>query len=311
MSSFAAILQAVVPVFLLIGLGHLLRRLNFFTPALVEGLSRLVFYVAVPALLYDSISNSDLGRTFDWVVASTAWVLVSTIAFALYLASRRLKPDLRGSFVQGIFRSNLAFVGLPICEGAYGTPALAPAAVFIGLMVPLFNFLAVLVLLLPHHSGNLRNSLRPIARGLVTNPFIIGSGLGIAAAAAHFTLPALLGTSVEWVGRIALPLALLALGGSLKFKRLRAKTSLIALAASVKLIFYPALYLAGLLLFHRSGLLLQVPVILLATPTAVVSYITAREMKGSEELASGIVMATTLVSALTLPAWLWVLSHFA
>ena len=310
MSSSASILQAVVPVFLLIGLGFFLRAIGFFTPAATEALSRLVFYVAVPALLYDSISGSDLARSFDWVVIATAWPLVTGVAFLFYLSSARLPPDLRGSFVQGTFRSNLAFVGLPIIEGAYGAEGLAPAAVFTGLMVPIFNFLAVLVLLLPHHSANSRQGLRAIARSIVLNPFIIGSGLGIAAAAAHFVLPKILHAAVQYVGQISMPLALLALGGSLEFRRLRSRLSLIAIAASFKLLIYPGLFLLGLTLFHRSGLLVKVPVFLLATPTAVASYIAAREMKGSEELASGIVLATTLVSIVTLPAWLWLLQYF-
>ena len=310
MTSLASILNAVLPVFLLIGLGFALRRLNFFTAASVEGLSRLVFYVAVPCLLYDAIADSELAETFDPVVALAAGALVSGLAGFFYLAGRRLSPPLRGSFVQGIFRSNLAFVGLPVAEGAYGPEALAPAAVFIGLMVPLFNFWAVLALLLPQHEAGSRRGLKALGKALALNPMIIGSGLGILASAARFQLPESLDLSVEWVGRIALPLALLSLGGSLQFERLRARTDLIALASVMKLAVYPALFLGGLLLFHRSGLLLKVPVLLLATPTAVVSYITAREMKGSEELAAGIIMATTLASAVTLPLWLWVLQRF-
>ncbi|OGP55781.1 MAG: hypothetical protein A2V67_13700 [Deltaproteobacteria bacterium RBG_13_61_14] len=310
MSSLTPIFPAVLPVFLLIGLGLLLRRVGFFTAASVEALSRLVFYVAVPCLLFDSIAKSELGQAFDSIVILSAWSLVAATAGALYLAGRSLAPELRGTFVQGVFRSNLAFVGLPLCEGAYGKEALAPAAIFLGLMVPIFNFFAVLVLLLPHHSGNSRQGLGTLGRSLALNPFIIGSGLGIVASAGQLQLPVALGTSVEWVGRIALPLALLALGGSLEFRRLQARTGLIALASALKLVLYPALFLGILVFFHRSGLLLKVPVILLATPTAVVSFITAREMKGSEDLAGGIVMATTLASAVSLPVWLWVLELF-
>jgi len=310
MSPSAGIIQAVVPVFLLIGLGFALRRLDFVSETVVDGLSRLVFYVAVPCLLFDSIAGSELAQTFDAAAVFWAWALVSGLALILFFFSRGLPPDLRGSFVQGVFRSNLAFVGLSICEGYYGKESLAPAAVFIGLMVPLFNFWAVLVLLLPHHAGNSRASLAALGRNLILNPFILGSGAGIAAAAFHLDLPPALDKAVEWVGQIALPLALLTLGASLHYHRLRAHSGLIALASGLKLIVYPLIYLIGLLLLHRSGLLLQVPVILLATPTAVVSYITAREMKGSEELASGIVMATTLASAVTLPVWLWALQYF-
>lgn len=310
MSVLSTILNAVLPVFFLIGLGFLLRRINFFTPVAVETLSRLVFYVAVPCLLFDSIARSDLGQAFDPLVIFSAWGLVAAFAFVFYLLGRGLAPPLRGTFAQGVFRSNLAFVGLPLCEGAYGPTALAPAAIFVGLMVPVFNLLAVLVLLLPHHQGWSRRGIGLLLKNLALNPFIIGSGLGIVAAAGQVTLPLALATGVEWVGRIALPLALLALGGSLEFRRLQTATRLIALAAAVKLVVYPLGFLVLLLFLQRSGLLLKVPVLLLATPTAVVSFISAREMNGSEELASGIVMATTLASALTLPAWLWVLEGF-
>jgi malate permease and related proteins len=310
MSSSAGIIQAVAPVFLLIGLGFFLRRIEFFTAFSVEALSGLVFYVAVPALLYHSIAESDLARSFDWVVILTAWPLVAGVTFLFYRFSVRLPPGERGSLVQGSFRSNLAFVGLPIIVGAYGPEGLAPAAVFTGLMVPLFNFLAVLVLLLPHHSADSRQGLSAIARSLVLNPFIIGSGLGIAAAATHFVLPEVINSAVNYVGQIALPLALLALGGSLEFQRLRARIGLIAIAAAFKLLIYPGLFLLSLTLCHRSGLLVKVPVFLLATPTAVVSFITAREMRGSEEMASGIVLATTLASVFTMPLWLYALQYF-
>ncbi len=229
------------------------------------------------------------------------------LAFAVYVGTARIGADRRGVFTQGTHRSNMVFVGLPIVVNAYGEGVVASAAVLIGVMVVVYNFLAVLVLILPHGRKGSGSRTLWIGTGLkiVRNPLILASGAGILFSASGSALPVCADRTLDLVGRIAMPLALLSVGASLDFGRLRSEVGPAATVCFLKLVAYPALVYAGLYLIGIRGVELEVPVLIMAAPTAVVSYIMAQEMKGDEQLAAAIVIGTTIASLFTISAWLF------
>jgi len=228
------------------------------------------------------------------------------LAFAVYLGSRRLAPQRRGVLTQGAQRSNTVFIGLPIVLAAFGDRALATASLVIAFMVIFENFVAVTVLTLPHRRRSARD---PRLWGETTlrilrNPLIIGCGAGLLLALVGARLPLSIDRSLELVGRTAAPLGLLTVGAGLDFRKLHGQVPLTILATTVKLAIHPALVFLVLRVIGLSGLALGVPVLIAACPTAVVSYIMAREMHGDRELAAAIVIGTTTASLLTLFVWL-------
>ena len=313
MALLLEILDVVLPVFLVIGVGFVLRVVRFVDPATNTQLTRLVFYVAAPALLFRSVAQAPL----DEVVQPTTIAVIAgtTVLFvlAVYLGTARLVPARRGVIAQGVHRSNMVFVGLPVIINACGPDVLGPAAVLIGFMVVVYNLLGVMVLVLPHRSNGagVGGVWAKTFLEFLRNPLILASGAGLVASACGVVLPVAADRSLELVGRIAMPLALLSVGVGMDFGRLRAEWGPATLVGAVKLLVYPGLICAALYLLGLRGLDLQVPVLIMASPTAVVSYIMAKEMKGDVQLAASIVIGSTLASLFTISGWLVFLRYVA
>jgi predicted permease len=322
MQQLQEIVNIVLPVFLVVGLGYGLRLIGFVTEPMNQAFSRLVFYVAVPAILFRGVAVTTLSQpigpetlgglihgsvllTFLVKVVGGTWLVTIVTSFAVYLAGARLGPAQRGPMAQGVIRSNLVFVGLPIIINAYGQDVLGPAAVYISFITIMYNFIAVIVLTLPHASVNgQRLRLTKVLRDLATNPLIISCVAGLLFSGLGGKLPKSLDLSFKLVGDISMSLALIVVGAAMDLQQLRRQAVLPVLAALVKLVIYPAgvfLVLRGL---GVSGETLKFAVLLLATPAAVMSAVMAREMNCDGQLAGAIIIASTVLSMFTLSAWL-------
>lgn len=308
MGELLEIVAIVLPVFVVIGLGFYLGKSRFVTPEVNTTLSRLVFYVAAPALLFRSVARSPLSETVHLDAIGVIVGLTVLFVTITYFGCARLAPSRRGVVTQGAHRSNMVFVGLPVVMNAFGPDALGPAAVMIGFVVVVYNFIAVMVLVLPHARSEGEVSAAQVWKRtllkILRNPLILGAGAGLLASGFGVVLPLALDRSLDLVGRIALPLALISVGVGLDPSRLRSEVRATALVSLGKLVVYPALIYAGLFLLGERGEDLWIPVLIMASPTAVVSFIMAQEMKGDENLAGAIVIGTTIASLITISGWL-------
>ncbi len=305
MAELLEILDIVLPVFIVIGIGFVLGRTRFVDDRARSSFSWLVFHVAAPALLFRSTARTPVHEAFNLEILAVTGGVSILLAALVYLATTRIDPARRGVLSQGAHRSNMVFFGLPVILYAFGEEVLGPAAVLIGFMVVVYNLLAVLVLVLPHRSGNPGGGIwATTALEFARNPLILACGGGLLLSATGIDLPLPVDCALELVGHIAAPLALFTVGAGLDFRRLRAEVKPAAAVSALKLLIYPALIYAGLHLVGAGKTELQVTVLIMASPTAVVSYIMAREMKGDEQLAAAIVIGTTLASLVTTSAWL-------
>ena len=269
-------------------------------------LSRLVFYVAAPALLFRSAALTPLDRAIDPAAMGAIAAVTVLTAFIVYMAWFRTLPARRGVLAQGSMRSNMVFVGLPVIDNAFGAAVLGPAAVLIGFMVPVYNLLAVLVLALPHHGEKRggRGLWKKAALDVVRNPLILSTVTGVAFSAAGLPIPTSMDRALELVARMALPVALLTVGASMDIGRVRNDLAAASVIAFIKLLVYPAAVYICLGMFGLTGLERQIAVLILASPTAVVSTIMAQEMKGDEQLAAAIVIASTIGSLFSISGWI-------
>ncbi len=303
------ILNIVLPVFLVIGLGWGLRRIGFLSATDNSALTRLIFYVAAPALLVRSASQTPLSHSLDPRVIGVIAGGSAVIALVAYAGAWRMRPERRGVFAQGVHRSNMVFFGLPMVMNAYGPEAVGQVSVLVGVMVVVYNLLAVLVLTLPHRSRgqDRRAAWLDTGRRILFNPLALGSAAGIAMSALGLRLGGPLDTAVDLVGRTALPLALISIGAGLDLARLRNEVPTTLAIALVKLVVGPLLMYLALRALGVTGTALSAPVLLAATPTAVVSYVMSKQMRGDAELAGAVVIGTTLASLATIIGWLMVL----
>lgn len=295
----------ILPVFFLIGLGALLRRRHRVSEAFLQDLSRLVFYILIPPLLFLSIAEADLKASFDFHMLFPSLAGVLVFGVLLYTVSGRgLSPSIRGVFTQGASRSNLVFVGLAVSLKLYGDEVLGMSGVFIAFHALLINLLSVLFLTLPHHTLRDRASWKRIAAQILVNPVILGCTAGMAFAATGWTIPSVVREVLVSMSGATLPLALLIVGASLRKSTHGRRIRLVALATFLKLCALPGLIALLLHWADVSPQALLISVVFLGSPTAAVSQIMAKEMQGDEELAADIVMATTFFAPFTLAVWI-------
>lgn len=294
------------PVFSMLFLGVLLRRIGSIDPSFINTASALVFNATMPVMLFLGIYHSDLHRA-----ASPAVMLYFCLAtlggflVAWGWAVWRVPREDRGVYVQGAFRGNNGIVGLALATSLYGEHGLALGSVLAALVILCYNTLATVVLAI--YSPVLKSDPLSIARQVLVNPLILGVLAALPFAWWGIPLPAWLLTSGEYFARMTMPLALICIGGTLSLPVLRSSGPLALSASLMKMVWLPALCTSVAWLCGFRGAELGVLFLYFASPTAAASYVMTRAAQGNAELAAAIVVVTTLAAALTTNFGLFIL----
>ncbi len=300
MQLFSETITIVLPIFLVIGLGTLLKQFKLVDDTFLNLTNRLVYVVFLPLLLFYKIGTADFSHFFNGplVLGSSLVIMLGFFLTYFYTGWRNYSPSVRGSFCQGSFRGNLAYIGLAICLNAYGEDGLTKAGILMGFLVPVLNLFAILALLLPHHGEEKEKAPNLIVQTIL-NPLIIASFLGIIWSYWNLPIPIIIDHSLKIITGLTLPLALLAIGGGFSFVRLKGDLKHAGLASTVKLILLPLLAALLLLPLGVTGTDLGIGILMAGTPAATATYIMAQQMRGDAELAGSIVMLSTLASAVS------------
>jgi len=301
-----SILENISPVFLVILLGFLSRRMGFLPDIFISSANRLVYFVAIPLLVYSEISKGPFSRSFDPYQIGGTFLAVGTVGAVALIFARILRVTKGGAatFVQTSFHGNLGYVGLAVVFYALGPEGRGAASVLAGFLILFQNVLAIGMFTFLTGSED-RVDMRAVGRFL-GNPIILATLLGLFSSAAGIRLPLFLERSFGIVGDMALPLALLIIGGSLKTAPGR-QVQLVAFSTTFKLLLLP---FTGFFLFKILGLGLtqaETAVILLSSPSATVTYVMAAEMGGEPDLAATAVTVSTICSIATYTLWIAVM----
>ncbi|MBW7982142.1 AEC family transporter [Enterobacillus tribolii] len=301
-----------VPNLMMLMLGVVLRRFRLLDDAFCDGATRLVFNLSLPCLLFFSTAanRADLGSNLTFVVYGGVATLACFLLLELAATKLVKEPRERGIFVQGGFRSNTAIVGLAYCASAYGDEGVAVGSMYMAVTVIMFNVLSVITLTRSlAGSGRRGIGIGVIARGVVTNPLIIGIVLGLAYAQSGWTIPKVIADTGSFISALALPLALLCTGASIGWRAMFNSSNTAGYAAVAKLMLVPGLMTLGGLAIGLRGVQLGVMFLFTSTPTAAASYVMTRAMGGNATLAANIIALTTLGSFFTTAVGLYVLRH--
>lgn len=285
------------PIFIIVMLGLVLKRVGFIDDHFNQIASKLVFSICLPVLLFTSISKIPLDDTVNFRLFNFS--LVITLAtFALsWLLVLKIEPRIdRGVMVQGGFRGNLGVIGLALCSNAYGTEGLALASLLMASLTVAYNILSVFIL--SFYAGTELN-WRKVVLDILRNPLIIAILLAAVVAAAGISIPKIILGAGEYLGAMALPLALLGTGAGMSLKALRGSTKATSVVILVKAILVPALVTMVAIQMGFRNLELGVLFLLFVSPTATASYIMVKAMGGNDSLAANLIMTTTLVCILS------------
>ncbi|MET1018678.1 MAG: AEC family transporter [Microterricola sp.] len=288
------VVTALAVIMLPILLGYIVGRTKVLGEHARPVLSRLVFFVLSPLLLFSVLSGADVHTLFSALlpVSAIAGVLMMVL-FALFATiwRRPLAETVIGSLASGYVNANN--MGIPIALYMLGDAAYAAPLVLLQLLV--FTPIALAIL---DASVTGSTSLPRILGQTFRNPIIIGSLAGLFVALAGITLPAVVHDPIARVGEAAIPLMLISFGLSLAGQRMLSPGSgrrLVLAASALKLIAMPAVaWLLGAFVFHLDQAALYAVVVLAALPTAQNVFNYAQRYDSGEILARDTVFVTTL-----------------
>ena len=304
-------LNATIPIFLMMLLGMLFRKLGWMDEVFAAKMNKFVFLVPLPVLLFEQLATVDFSEVWDIKFILFCFV-VTAISITISTVISLLWKDrsIKGEFIQATYRSSAALLGIAFIQNIYGTVGMAPLMI-IG-SVPLYNVMAVVVLSFfkPGNNSFDKALVKKTLKGIVTNPIIIGIVAGFVWSALKLPMPSILHKTVSSIGATATPMGLMSMGATFEMKKATSKMKPTLVAVFMKLIGFCAIFLpvAAMLGFRNEQLIAIL--VMLGSATTVSSFVMARSMGHEGTLSSGVIMMTTLLSAFTLTMWLDVLRSF-
>jgi len=299
----AIVIAALLPVFLLIVLGFILKRTLMRLETQWHGLERLTYYVLFPMLLIQTLVKADLTKVPVAGVGG-ALLLAALVMSLLCLAIRPLlaRLDIDGPAFTSIFQGATrwqTYVALAVSGNLYGDTGLALASVAMVAIIPLVNVFSVSVL--AHYASPEKQSARAIAMTVVRNPLIWACAIGLAVNVLHVPLPKIWHEVADALGRSSLAIGLLVTGAGLHLEGLFRPSLGAAVGVFLKLILMPVLGIALGLWFGLTGANLVIVAACSAVPASSSAYVLARQMGGDAPLLAQIITLQTILAAITMP----------
>jgi predicted permease len=300
------IINTIIPVFSIITLGWFVRFKGFIQPEFLGPANRLVYYLAIPAMIFHAIAKASLKANFDatvLLITLLSVLAVFTVAWCVGLFWG-IRQGALGTFIQASFHGNLGYIGLAVAYYSLGNDGFVRASIIAGFTMILQNFLAVVALQWNSDDNSAPENKGAVVLRVLGNPVILSAFAGILFSFSGLRLPLVMDRSLKILSGLALPMALLLIGASLSFKLMQAKIFQLFSSSFMKLILLPGLGVIFFRLFHIDPQGYLPGLILLASPTATLTYIMAKEMNGDEDFAVAALSICTMLSAVTFSLWL-------
>lgn len=294
-----SVLASLLPVFLIIICGYVLKKSKFPGDDFWPGAERIVYYILFPALLF----SSSAGASWEsYSVSSMVWAILAALfimcGLLLILRPKLSKKD--ASFTS-VFQGSIRFtsyIGFAAVFSLFGDEGLYLTAIFITVMIPMVNILCIMVLV---RYGGQKGGWHWIFTTVIKNPLVIACLAGMTLNLLGLKLPEMVGNFTTILGKGSLPLGLLAVGASLQFNAIKKTIPEIVYACLLKLLLLPALMWLSCLLIGVDNLSTSVAVLFAALPGSPLSYILAKQLGGDTRLMSSIIAVQTGISMITLP----------
>lgn len=302
MNSFTVCVNAVLPLFLVMGLGYIARCTGAISRTDVPKINKWAFRFFMPVMLFYNIYTSDLSAAVQpKLIAYTAACLLVLygLSFAYVMATEKC-DNMRGVMIQGIYRSNFVIMGIPLAAQLVEGADLGPVVILVAVVIPIFNVLAVITLEI---FNGTKPSVGKMLLDVLKNPLIIGIAAGIVVQLIGLELPEAVESAANMIGKAASPLMLFLLGAFFEFKGIGTYKKQLATVCIGRLIVVPAIFLTVSVLCGIRGVELAAMIAIFGSPTAISSFTMTQQMGGDSALAGDIVVFTSALSCVTMFAW--------
>lgn len=301
-------LNATVPVFAMIILGMLFKKIGIIDDVFASRMNKFVFLIPLPVLLFKDLATLDFNTIWDTKFVLFCFFITILCILIVTLLSFLLKnKQNQGEFIQASYRSSAALLGIALIQNVYGKATMAPLMI-IG-SVPLYNIMAVVVLSFfsPERKGLSKEVWLKTIKGILTNPILIGIVVGILWSLLHLPMPTMLDKTVTSIGNVATPLGLMAMGATFNYKEALGDLKPALCASFIKLFGFCAMFLPLAIYLGFQGEQLIAILVMLGSATTVSCFVMAKSMGHTGILTSTVVMLTTIFSGFSITMWLYIL----
>ncbi|AKN30727.1 transporter [Clostridium carboxidivorans P7] len=303
--------NVIMPIFLVVFLGYFLRKINMIDDSFVNMAIKFNFRVGLATLLFKNIYTAKFSNVFNIKLILFVFLCIIISIAALWLIVPMFIKDKKriSAMIHTIYRSNFVLLGIPLGINMFGQGHIASIAILLPITIPTYNFFAVLILCAfgENENKNTIDKIKATAIGVIKNPLIIASFLGIIFQVSSIKLPIFIDRAVSDVASLGTPLALVTLGAQFKFDSALKNLKYSIIATIGRLILLPGIIIILAILVGFRGYELGAIFILFSAPSAVSSYVMAKEMNSDYELTGDVVLLTTFFSMFTIFAGIYML----
>lgn len=312
MNNIILCINVVLPIFIVIALGYILKQRKFIDDVFVSYSTKIVFKIAIPVTLFNRIANfnllASLNQKFIYFSIYCSIGLFLVFILSIIISKKIfIEKDIIGAVIQGSFRSNYVIIGYPIIQNWFGDEGMAIAALLTIIAIPLFNILTIFILTI-YDPDTSNISIKSILLNIIKNPLILGILTGLVFSILNISIPSFIQSSINIISGLSTPLSLLGIGAFFTFTNFKKYLSPIFIATFLKIILFPLTFTLIAHLLGFNGILLGIIFVLFASPTSVSSFIMAKAMNSNSTVAANIIVFSTSISVFTLFIGIWLLT---
>lgn len=302
--------NVIAPVFFLMVLGYFLVNYTSLADGkLTKQANAIVFKIFLPCMLFYNVYQSDIGSEIHSRIRLCIWaaggLLILFVLLCLIVPRIVTQENQQGVVIQGIFRSNYVIFGVAVVQNMYGPKSTTTAAILSAILVPMYKFLAVVVLSI--FGEKRENDWKKIILDIIKNPLIISSVLGIIFSLLGIRLPTAVDTTVQDLAKLSTPIAFMILGGDLDFSKVKGNLKTAFVVLTIKLVILPLIMIPMVVMMGYRDADLLSGVLAYQTPVAVSSYIMAQQAGADGQLAGQLVVFSSVLSIFTLFVTIFIL----
>lgn len=290
------IFVSLIPIFALIVLGYLFKRISFPSNEFWASADKLTYYVLMPSLLVYTLSKAQFSsNNISFITVS---VLAIFFTMLLLMVFNKFSPTENSSFtsiVQGGIRFN-TYIFLALSSSIFGENGLILSAILITFAIPIINLFCITIFAL--YSQNSKIDFLYLVKSVFKNPLILACLTGIFINLLDIKLPISFDNFLKILSGAALPLGLLSIGYTLVLKEIKSSKKDLTMTLLAKFIVLPLFSYILALLFKLDFLMLSILILFSIMPTAPSSFILARQLGGNLQLMSSIITVQTIVCAI-------------
>ena len=308
----SALLDVIIPVFLIIGFGYCTVWVRLFSEETIDGLMKFTQNFAIPVLLFDAIAKVELFTIFDlrlflsFYLGAAAGFLIGFLG-SRYLFGRPIEDSVAIGFC--CLFSNTVMLGLPITERAYGTEVLQYNFAIVSIHAPFCYFIGITVMeLTKSREKSVKENIFRILRAMFSNAIVVGIALGFFINISGLSIVQTIQASIDMVTAVALPAALFGMGGILYRYRPQGDAGPILMICVISLVLHPLIVWLTGLKFNLSDAQMRSAVITASMAPGINTYVFANMYGVAKRVASTGVLLSTTLSIGTVWVWLNVLS---